>query len=322
MKKITLLLSFIACVLMAQAQSIVSDDFNYTANTALTANGWVGTGTSPSTTNPIQVTASTITYSGYPGSGTGNEVSMMNNGQDVNKSFTAITSGFIYFSALVNFSAAQTGDYFLHIGDAPTGSTFFGRVFAKLNGTQVAVGIVSTSQPAVGGVSPTPVPTYSSTLCDLNTTYLLVAKVNVSTGESSLIVNPAIGTNEPTTDQWSVNTWGTSALPTAGFKTINLRQGSATTAPTLKLDGIRVSTSWAALFTTTGLSTPSANILDVKVVGNKLTVSNAQSSTVEIFNALGAKVQSVELVNNSAELNLTKGLYIVRLGKQTAKIML
>lgn len=72
----------------------------------------------------------------------------------------------------------------------------------------------------------------------------------------------------------------------------------------------------------TGLSTPSANILDVKVIGNKLTVLNAQSSTVEIFSALGAKVQSVVLVNNSAELNLAKGLYVVRVGKKSAKIMM
>lgn len=74
---------------------------------------------------------------------------------------------------------------------------------------------------------------------------------------------------------------------------------------------------------TTGLSNPSINALNVSVSGKKLLVKNtANGSNVEIFNALGAKVQTSQLVNGSVDLNLSKGLYIVRIGKSTAKITL
>jgi len=74
---------------------------------------------------------------------------------------------------------------------------------------------------------------------------------------------------------------------------------------------------------TTGLSNASINALIVSVSGKKLLVKNiANGSNVEIFNALGAKVQSSRLVNGSVDLNLSKGLYIVRVGKSTTKITL
>jgi len=71
-----------------------------------------------------------------------------------------------------------------------------------------------------------------------------------------------------------------------------------------------------------GVSTPKSENMKVIVAGNKLTIANASTSTVEIFNTVGAKVQSIELVDGSANLNLSKGLYIVRLGNQSSKIML
>ncbi|MDO9152916.1 MAG: hypothetical protein Q7U47_04280, partial [Paludibacter sp.] len=233
MKKITLLLSFIACVLVAQAQLLVNENFSYTVGTELKANGWVGTGATPSTVNPILITAPSITYTGYAESGVGNEISLTTSGEDLNKSFTAITAGTIYFSAIVNLSAAQaTGDYFLHVGDLPTGTSYYGRLFVKLDGTKIAFGMLNTS----GGVA-----SYTASTYDLNTTYLLVVKFNLSTLAASLIVNPIISTTEPT-DGWLTNTTGTVVVPAGGFQTINIRQGTAANAPTLKLDGIRVAT--------------------------------------------------------------------------------
>jgi len=315
MKKITLLLSFIACVGFMQAQLLVNENFNYTLGVGLVGQGnWLITGTS--TTNPITVTASTITYVNYPSSGLGLEVSLANTGQDANCSFTAQTSGTIYVSALVNITAAQTaGDYFIHIADSPTGTTFFGRTFVKLDGTKIAFGIQNTS----GG---TPTQTYTTSTYDLGTTYLLVLKVNVATGESSLIVNPAMN-SEPATG-WVTNLSGTGALPAAGFSAVSLRQGSATNAATLLVDGIHVATSWGGLFNLTSFSNPSTSAFDVTVVGKKLLVKNVvNGSTVEIFSALGAKVQSSELIDGKVSLNnLSKGMYIVRVGKNTQKIML
>ena len=318
MKKITLLLSFIACVVMANAQ-LVSENFDFTLGDQLKTHGWVGTGAAPSTTNPILITIPTITYAGYPGSGVGNEITLMNTGEDLNKSFTAITSGSIYYSALINVTAAQaTGDYFFHIGDVPTGTTFFGRIYIKqkIGTSNLAFGVLKTS----GGTTVQNT-SYSDSIYSLNTTYLLVAKVEVATGNSSLIINPAISATEPTSG-WLVSTVGTTTLPAAGFTTVNLRQGSASLAASLKVDGVKVATSWAALFTSTSVNPVSTDILNVSTAGKKLTITNSPSNTVEIFNTVGSKVQSLQLLNGSADLNLAKGLYIVRAGKATAKIML
>jgi len=71
-----------------------------------------------------------------------------------------------------------------------------------------------------------------------------------------------------------------------------------------------------------GLIAPKSNLLDVKLSGKRLTISNNSTSVVDIFNTIGAKVQSVQLVNGSADLNLSKGLYIVCVGNQSSKIML
>ena len=61
-----------------------------------------------------------------------------------------------------------------------------------------------------------------------------------------------------------------------------------------------------------------------RVVENKLYVSNMPNGvTVEIYNAVGAKVQSSVLTDGFVELNgITKGMYIVRIEKLTQKIIL
>ncbi len=60
----------------------------------------------------------------------------------------------------------------------------------------------------------------------------------------------------------------------------------------------------------------------ISTFGNRLSIVDSQTNTIEIFNTLGVKVKIVELVNGSAELNLSKGIYIVRAGNKTAKIRL
>lgn len=58
--------------------------------------------------------------------------------------------------------------------------------------------------------------------------------------------------------------------------------------------------------------------------GKVLTVSNIDNGTaIEIYSALGARVQSAVYNGNPIQLtNLNKGIYIVRVGKFTQKIML
>ncbi|MFT3754163.1 MAG: T9SS type A sorting domain-containing protein [Paludibacter sp.] len=71
---------------------------------------------------------------------------------------------------------------------------------------------------------------------------------------------------------------------------------------------------------TTDIATPSADNLNVSMAGKTLTVTNSPVSTVEIYNTLGVKVKTAQLVNGSADLDIQKGIYIVRAGNKSVKI--
>ena len=74
----------------------------------------------------------------------------------------------------------------------------------------------------------------------------------------------------------------------------------------------------------TGTSNPSEDALQAFVSGKNLVIKNAvNGSTVEIFSALGSKVQTSVLEDGRVSLdNLSKGLYVVRIGKKAQKFML
>jgi len=317
MKKITLLLSFLICVLFTQAQQLVTENFTYPSGTGLIGQSeWIILGTS--VVNPLITTVpgiTAITYPGYPDSGVGNEVLVSNNGQDIANQFTPQTSGTVYYSVLVNISAAQTtGDYFMNLGEPNSSSFYFGRLYAKLDGTNFAFGIVNSS--GTGSLTSWTTSTYS-----LNTTYLIVVKVNAISGASGIVINPSM-TTEPT--DWILNSTSSTVPTSFGLGEINIRQGSSATAPTLKLDGIRVATSYNALFLVTDVPNTKADNLNVYVSGNQLNLmSVSNGSMVDIYSAVGAKVQSTKLTNNSISLtNLNKGIYVVRVGDKASKIIL
>ena len=75
---------------------------------------------------------------------------------------------------------------------------------------------------------------------------------------------------------------------------------------------------------TTGLNNQYFNQLSANVSGKNLIIKNiANGSTVEIFSAIGTRVQTAVLENGKIELNnLQKGMYVVRIGKLTQKFML
>jgi hypothetical protein len=73
-----------------------------------------------------------------------------------------------------------------------------------------------------------------------------------------------------------------------------------------------------------GFSSLKADALSVTLKGCSLSINNvADGSTVDIFSTLGAKVQTSKLENNAIQLNnLSRGLYVVRVGNMTSKIMM
>ena len=233
MKKIySLLLLVLTTVSFGQ---VFTDNLNYPDNALLTANGWTA---HSGTTNFIDVGVSNgLTYAGYSGLGgvsasaVGNAAQLDNTGEDVNKLFTTpVTTGTLYYSFLVNVASGDAG-YFTHLGN---GTNFAARVFVKpsTNAGKINFGISNT-----GTASYAAVPTDF----DLNTTYLIIVKYDVSaTGAASIWVKSA---GVPATEAAAgAPEHSTSASGVANVAAVYLRQYAAT--QNITLDGILVYATW------------------------------------------------------------------------------
>jgi hypothetical protein len=245
MKKSLLILLFALGVTYWGWGQLLNENFSYAVGSALTDNGWSITGTNASPV--ISVTASSISYPGYLSSGIGEEVTLATSGQDVNHTFTSQTTGSVYASCLVNItSATTTGDYFFHLGASTIGSTYHGRVYVKRDASNnLAFGISRAGAVATAIFTP-----YNYAL---NTTYLVVLRYTIVAGITNdiaaIYINPTLNSNEPSTG-WTFSTDAPADLANIG--TVALRQGGATTAAAIKLDGIRVATTWADIVGTSG----------------------------------------------------------------------
>ncbi len=232
---LSLLLGLLLLPVAGNAQSLLLDNFNSPATTALSDANW--TVVSGGTTNPILVATPGLTLPKYPGA-SGNAASFTTTGQDVSRDLTApVTAGSVYVAALVNLSAAKSGDYFLHGALAGGASPFGGRVFAKSSGTGFQLGVSKATSTAAYGA-----PVYS-----FGTTYLIVLKYTFNGGTATDDLSDlyvfAAGDDysaEPATPLAS----STDGTDVASVGAVNLRQGTASNAPTGTIDGIRVGSSW------------------------------------------------------------------------------
>ncbi len=231
-------------------QLLLNENFDYGAGAALLDNGWFLTN---STTNPLMVTTGSLTYAGYPSSGVGNAVNMVNTGQDLNRPFTQQTSGTVYTGFLVSVSAAQTaGDYFFHFLQGGSTTILKGRVFIKKdpNSSNFAFGISKQLNTALDIV-------YTPFIYSLNTTYLLVMKYQIVSGtgndQVALFVNPPTQAAEPGTP--TISNTDLSQSDPSNIGAVGLRQGSSTAAATLRIDGIRVGLAWSDIVGTVPVPT-------------------------------------------------------------------
>ena len=129
MKKYLLvsLCAFLFTASISYGQIVFAEDFNYTAGTLLSANGW--TAVSSAGTNPITVSTPGLSLTNYYAN-SGGAVSLSGSGEDDNKTFTAQTSGSLYLSFLLKVTAATTGDYFIALSPA-TQTNYTARTFVK-----------------------------------------------------------------------------------------------------------------------------------------------------------------------------------------------
>ena len=260
----------------------LEENFDYLVGDPITSHGW--TSHSGGTTNAILVSTPGLTYSGYGSSGIGNAATLTTSGQDVNQQFTPLTSDAIYAAVMVNITSAQTGDYFFHLGIANTTSIFLGRVFVKnaANGN-LAFGLSKSS------TSVTVPPIYSDSIYTTGNTYLLVLKYQFNPGTTDdsvyLFINPVISQTEPLPNlAHGTLTTGTDPANIGG---VYIRQGGASLAASLKLDGIRIATAWAEIFPPVG--TPFLTVAPPTLSGFSY-LEGAGPSTSQSYNLSGSSL--------------------------------
>ncbi|KAB1228616.1 GEVED domain-containing protein [Chryseobacterium viscerum] len=219
----------------SKAQILFSESFNYPTGALLTANNW--TALSGTGTNNITASSGNLLYAGSVGNGIGNKVPLLNNGQDVSRTFTN-TSAPIYSSLIVNVSAANTaGDFFYSIGTSAAPATALGgKLFIRSNGAGFSFGVLR----GTGGT-----PVYESVIRPFNTPIMVVLKYEIVTGTTNdavkLYVNPSLSSEPTVADVQYSSAVGADA---SIFSAVALLQGTAANAPTLEVDGIAVGTTW------------------------------------------------------------------------------
>jgi len=179
-----------------------------------------------------------------------------------------------------------------------------------------------------------------------------ITACSVIASGKSYIIND-VTTNDANTEPWEscivrVRNANCTGTPSAGTCTVNDGSGvlsvykqlfqtlALTTGTNYNITGITTWYNGGSIYelyprdatdissVTTGFSTPKTDALSVSVSGRILSVKNTEDGlTVGIYSTAGAKVQLSRLQNGTIQLtNLSKGLYIVKVGNQSSKIIL
>ncbi|MEO8665297.1 MAG: T9SS type A sorting domain-containing protein [Ignavibacteria bacterium] len=305
--------------------SYLDENFDYPTGDTLGDHGW--NSFSGSGINALAATNPGLEYTGYPLSAIGNATTVNISGQDAYKNFAqSDSSGSFYATFMLNGISAQTGDYFLAF--LPNNSTTFysGRVQARVSGTNFNLGISK-------GAS-TDVTVWGTENYTFGTTYLVVLKFTFVAGttndEVSLYVfSSGIPAAEPTA------TIGPSTFPSGdpgNIGRIALRQGTAASAPSLRVDGIRVTKSWTNIVTGIGNNTVSSVPESFSLAQNypnpfnptttiKFSLPEKGFVNLAVYNSLGKEVSN--LVNENMEAGtfssqfdgtgLSSGVYFYKL---------
>lgn len=289
------------CLFAAATLFGQTEVFNYTG--ALNANGWA---THSGTAGQL-VTLTTPSDLGnslsYPllVTSTGNRTTTVStNSEDVNKALSGIT-GIGYYSLLIKVTnttgltaVGGNGDHFMgfSITSSPAVvNSFGGRLYVKAGATAGTVLLGTLNY--TGG---TTVVTYGTTEYPINTTMLVVVKLDatVTPAVASVFVNPTPGAAEPAAT--FTNNSGTTAYPT--FASLYIREGTNT--GNIQIDEIRVGSTFASVTPSSCGTTSTLNVTNCGPYTLNGTTYNASGT----YNQLLAGANSAGC-DSTITLNLT-----------------
>ena len=237
MKKRLLIISMIFASILANAQLLIEDNFDYGESNGSLVDVSDSLWIKHSGVSTLDYQAlSGLSFTGYSGSSVGGAafVNSSSNTEDLNREFTPQTSGVIYASAIINVTDLNADNYFMHF---MTGSTsFYGRLHATDDAGSLKLGIRKSTNSTI---------VYSPDNYNYNTTYVVVIKYDFSSEEAHLFVLDAIAYTEPAPN--AISNDGTINITT--IDKIALRQSLSSGAYVdAYVDGIRVANTWEDLF--------------------------------------------------------------------------
>lgn len=295
----------------------ISESFNYTVGDNLTdQTEWekINSG------DDIVIAAGSLDYAGLETS-TNNKITFSGSGAEALRRFTNINSGNVYASFLLKVTAFQTGSnpdvtdggYIAALAGSNSG--YDARVWVRpnpdTNGTTYDIGFGYQSSN----------PPFTTTTYNLNDVVFIVMAYNKDNDEISLWVNPDASSFETTPPTATLSTTDPSA-PSA-INTFILRQDSTNETPSIEVDEVRISTSWADV-------TPkdaTASVKDEEINGfaafpnpvknKELTIRSASSDTkkVTLYSLIGRKVFSEKFDGTQKLIDVSTvntGVYILK----------
>ena len=248
-KSIVAAAAVLACE-SVHATLLYEDGFNYSTGTlgssdvAPNGNAWGGGN------SKITVNTGSLSYNNLQDATGANSVQVAwgTSAGSVFNNYTAVTSGNIYYSFLINASVAPSAATYLTAlnpsGASPNGGTDALQINVGVNAGGYQLGV------RTAGASAKLAPTVLS----LNTTYLVVAEFSFSTAVANLYINPVVGNSQPATpDQTVTGTVGTvTTIADLGFKAQSAPTGTFT------IDDTRVGTTWDDVVPLATVPEPSA----------------------------------------------------------------
>lgn len=224
------------------SQIVVKENFMGSGNLLGQLNSYTGTSwiKGADGSKPFTISTGSLSYPGYLASDVGNKVGFSSTGMDVAALpfQAAVTSGNIYVSFLVRISYVNpnsAGGYFFGLCSSG-GLNYKSTIYAKKDGNnKVAFGIgIKTSANL-----------WTDYVYDLNTTYLIVIKYQINSGDNndltSFIINPVLSETEPADSFWIKNTSVTGDIPIGA---IFIHNGTSAACPGGYVGNIRVAKTW------------------------------------------------------------------------------
>ncbi len=219
---------------------LLNENFDYSTGILTTISPTIWT-ESPTGSVDIKVITGNLTYSNYPSSGIGNMIALNggNTRSGVITNFTNISGNGskLYASFLLDVTSTvdldATGDYLAAFRDT-VGTSKSKRAYVYLDSISTStfsIGLAKSSSSSL---------TWSGTVLDTNTTYLIVINYVFQSGSDAvnLWVNPALDGTEPSSDIQV--TTGTDVGSLGGFHFFQ-RKASGDE----DIDGLRIATTWS-----------------------------------------------------------------------------